>query len=159
MGLKEELLKLFKRELKTKEIDAPELGRKLRIRQLFGNERDYLDAFRLEHKGDKAKALNELYVVAFAAGVIDGDGGQVFKLEEVRELYAVNSWAIRRIADEVIDFSDFNEAALEKTKKNSNAALSEELGSNSRRQADSLPLSSASSGAAPSLPNSSQGGS
>jgi len=161
MGLKEDLAKLFKLALKTKEIDVPELGRKLRIRQLYGSERDYIDAFRIEHTADKAKSLNELYVVACAAGVIDEAGDQVYTIEEVRTLYKVNSWAIRRIADEVLDFSDVSNGSgkKEKIEKNSEAAQSEEPGLSSRRQADSRPAPSSGSGVAPSSPSSSQEGS
>lgn len=110
MGLREQLLAV--NDLRTKEVDVPAWGMKVRIREL--NLQESMDAFS-DLKPDKdgnvtLKHEDVARVVAF--GVIDEDGERVFSDEDAAALAKKGKAALMTLYAEITKLSSSIEAEV-----------------------------------------------
>ena len=99
-------------DLKSEDIDVPEWGGKMRLREMTGADREeYAEAV-----SGRASHYREA-LIAFSA--IDAQGNRVFTIEDVEALSRKSDRAIQRLAEAATRLSGIGRAAVEDARKNS----------------------------------------
>jgi len=115
-------------DLTTKEVDVPEWGGSVRIRELTGRERDAFEEGSLDKKTRDVKMTNmRARLVAMSA--IDDSGDRLFTAAEADELGKKSATALNRCFEVSCSLSGITDQDVEKLEKNSEAAPHAQLGS------------------------------
>ena len=115
-------------DLTTKEVDVPEWGGTVRIRELTGRERDAFEEGSLDKKTRDVKMTNmRARLVAMSA--IDDSGDRLFTAAEADELGKKSATALNRCFEGSCALSGITDQDVEALEKNSAAAPHAQLGS------------------------------
>lgn len=103
--------------LKTLELDVPELGGIVRIREMTGAERDGLESYVLQHRENSAFENIRARVVALS--VIDEQGNLLFPTPEDVEALGKTGWrALERIRKASDSLNAITKEDIEELRKN-----------------------------------------
>jgi hypothetical protein len=111
------------RDLKMEEVDVPEWGGIVRVRELTGEARDDYETslMRVTAKGAVPEMSNRRAKLV-ARAVVNEDGSPLFSLADVHALGAESAAALERVATVAERLSGLSDEALEDAEGNSEAA-------------------------------------
>lgn len=130
---------LGKVDLQIKELDVPEWGGSVFIRQLTRGEQDtylkrqYADAHLKQDSRAKQQEISAVNIYGHdaylcACGICDAEGVQQFKPADVKALETKNGEVIGRIALAIVEFSGMRvDAAVARGEKTDEQALADEI--------------------------------
>lgn len=103
-------------ELRTRDVDCPEWGGTIRVREMTGAERDEFEQIALRvQEGMKVKDYRAL-LASWCA--IDEEGNQLFKPGDVQKLSGMSSRPLDRIMDVVTELSEIGPEAKKRARAN-----------------------------------------
>ena len=106
-------------DLRSEEVSVPEWGGVIRVRELAAGERERIAGFVTAHDGRSREIM-----VALTA--IDGDGNQLFSLDDIEELAKKGEAAIQRVAEVASRLSGIGRVAEAQAEKNSEPSRSDD---------------------------------
>jgi hypothetical protein len=106
-------------DLRSEEVSVPEWGGVIRVRELAAGERERIAGLVTAHDGRSREIM-----VALTA--IDGDGNQLFSLDDIEELAKKGEAAIQRVAEVASRLSGIGKAAEAQAEKNSDPSPSDD---------------------------------
>ena len=106
-------------DLRSEEVSVPEWGGVIRVRELAAGERERIAGLVTAHDGRSREIM-----VALTA--IDGDGNQLFSLDDIEELAKKGEAAIQRVAEVASRLSGIGKAAEAQAEKNSDPSRSDD---------------------------------
>lgn len=112
---KEQILAAMERpDVATDEVNVPELGGKVRVREMTGSIRNRVEAtYATIRSGGDSKQLDTVTVQLVAACVLDEDDRPMLSVNEVKRLMAAKPRAVFRLRDAIMDISATDEDDLE----------------------------------------------
>jgi hypothetical protein len=105
-------------DYRTRDVPVPEWGGSVRVRGLFGHERDEIDELQAKAKGDIA-ALRGIREKMIVYAAIDEENRPLFKSEDVGILAGKLATALDRLLAPILEISGMNKGAIEEAEKNS----------------------------------------
>ena len=110
--------------LKVQELDVPELGGTVRIREMNGLERDELEAY-FATVGD-TKSFRRYRALVVTLSLVDDEGERIFGDDDVDIVNTQIPWrALDRIKNAVVELNKMSSKAVEETEKNSSPGPSD----------------------------------
>lgn len=111
----EQILAAMERvEVATTEVNVPELGGTLRVREMSGTLRNRMEAtYATIRSGGDSRALDQVTAQIVAMCVVDEGGKPMLTVNEVKRLAAAQPKAVFRIRDAVMKISATDEDDLE----------------------------------------------
>ena len=106
-------------DLRSEEVSVPEWGGVIRVRELAAGERERIAGLVTAHDGRSREIM-----VALTA--IDGDGNQLFSLDDIEQLAKKGEAAIQRVAEVASRLSGIGKAAEAQAEKNSDPSRSDD---------------------------------
>jgi hypothetical protein len=106
-------------DLRSEEVSVPEWGGVIKVRELAAGERERIAGLVTAHDGRSREIM-----VALTA--IDGDGNQLFSLDDIEELAKKGEAAIQRVAEVASRLSGIGKAAEAQAEKNSDPSRSDD---------------------------------
>ena len=103
-------------DLKTAEVEVPEWGGVVLLRELKGSERDAFEAGSLDKKRNVTMANMRARLVAFSA--VDKDGKRLFNQGDVNALGAKSATALNRCFEVACKLSGITDDDVEELAKN-----------------------------------------
>ncbi|HHQ48922.1 MAG TPA: hypothetical protein ENK19_08590 [Acidobacteria bacterium] len=122
------------RKLKQEEVDVPELGGTVIVREMSGSERDSWEASLLDTRGpDPVMNLANTRAKLLVRTIVDADGKRLFTDDEIDLVGALSASALDRLFAVAARLSRVSAADVEELAKNSPGARSAASGSSSRK--------------------------
>ena len=106
-------------DLRSEEVSVPEWGGVIKVRELAAGERERIAGLVTAHDGRSREIM-----VALTA--IDGNGNQLFSLDDIEELAKKGEAAIQRVAEVASRLSVIGKAAEAQAEKNSDPSRSDD---------------------------------
>ena len=104
--------------LKTEDVEVPEWGGVVRVRELRGRERDEWEASLAVQRGQKmVPDVANMRAKLVARSVVDDDGEPVFSQQDVNALGELSAAALDRVFEVASRLSGLNPADLEEMGK------------------------------------------
>lgn len=101
------------REVTTKDVSVPELGGKVRVRELSGTMRNRLEAtYATIRSGGDSKALDTVTAQIVAACLLDARDRPMLTVNDVKRLAASHPKAVFRLRQAIVDISAIDEDDL-----------------------------------------------
>lgn len=101
------------REVATKDVSVPELGGKVRVRELSGSMRNRLEAtYATIRGGGDSKALDNVTAQIVAACLVDDRDRPMLTVNEVKRLAAAQPKVVFRLRQAIVDISAIDEDDL-----------------------------------------------
>lgn len=101
------------------EVDCPEWGGKVRIRNLSGTQRDAYEASLVQGRSnDRQLNLANARAKMLVLAIVDGEGRQLFTADDVRALGRKNAAPIERIFDAARKLSGMSQEDVDKLTEN-----------------------------------------
>lgn len=110
----------------TMEVDVPEWGGTVLVRELGGSDRDRFEAFMR-----KAKETGEYYgfrAMVASMAIVDEDGHTLFTQKHVQALGQKKAAALDRIVDKALSLSGMDDESVAELEKNSAGSPSDSSG-------------------------------
>ena len=104
------------KNLKTLEVDVPELGGTVLIREMTGAERDALEGFILKNKDNSPFENIRARFVAYS--IVDEQGNFIFSPDEIEALGKVSWRALERIRKASDSLNAITKEDIEELRKN-----------------------------------------
>lgn len=125
---KEDILKADDRE--TRDVDVPEWGGVVRVRELSGTDRDAYDASRMVEGPDGKfhPDFGNSRAKLVALSVVDEDGNLLFNELDVGRLGQKSSTALQRVADVAAELSGLTQQAGQELGKDSEPPPNDDSG-------------------------------
>ncbi|MBF0417208.1 MAG: hypothetical protein HQL86_03060 [Magnetococcales bacterium] len=98
-------------DLKTVDVDVPEWGGPVRIREFSGKDRD---AFLTAAHKRRDKGVIELTALLVALAIVDDDGEEMFTEADIQTLNTKSAHALVRLEEEIRKLNRMNEEEAEK---------------------------------------------
>jgi hypothetical protein len=118
-------------DVQFEDVEVPEWEGKVRVRSLAGIERDALEASMIEGKGKNANVnLANLRAKLVARSIVDEEGKRVFEDQDIAALGRKSAAALNRVYEVAQRLSGITQEDVDELTKNSEAAPSEDSGSN-----------------------------
>lgn len=122
-------------DLKTADVEVPEWGGTVRLRELSSKERSLIEATTIGAKGQtlelRIEAFKTLREKTVAAALIDQDGKRLYKDTEIAQLALKSGQIIERLFQKVQELSGMTKAAVQDAEGNSGGTATGSSGSDS----------------------------
>jgi hypothetical protein len=110
-------------DLKTEDVDVPEWGGQVRLRELSSKERSLIEATTIGAKGQsielRIEAFKTLREKTVVAALIDQDGNRLYQDKEAAQLGLKSGQVIERLFQKVQELSGMTEKAVKDAEGNS----------------------------------------
>lgn len=118
-------------DIQTEVVDVPEWGGAVIVRGMSGKERDSFEASMIKGKGKSANVnLENLRAKLVSKCVVDEAGKRLFSDDDIPALASKSAAALNRVYEVAQRLSGVTDEDVDELTKNSEAAQSEEPGSN-----------------------------
>lgn len=123
-------------DLKTKDVEVPEWGGTVRLRELSAKDRSLIEATTIGARGQgveiRVEAFKTLKQRVVAASLIDDNGNRLYKENEVGFLAQKSGQVVERLFQIVQDLSGMTEEAVKDAEGNSEGTGTDSSGSDSQ---------------------------
>jgi hypothetical protein len=124
-------------DLKTEDVDVPEWGGQVRLRELSSKERSLIEATTIGAKGQsielRIEAFKTLREKTVVAALIDQDGKRLYQDKEAAQLGLKSGQVIERLFRKVQELSGMTEKAVKDAEGNSGGTGTGSSGSDSQK--------------------------